>query len=137
MGEFLSDLIPLIPFPLILPLQGKEQHFYFIKVMRLLKVLKRFDIQAIMQYILKNHKKNVEYMIKADERVGDEMNADINQISTLLVINFVIRISKIALDILTICYFLGLGWYIFCELVYDFSVPYWERKTPEEIALKN
>jgi len=49
----------------------------------------------------------------------------------------VIRISKIALDILTICYFLGLGWYIFCELLYDFSEPYWERKTPEEIAFKN
>ena len=137
MGEFLSDLIPLIPFPLILPLKGKEQHFYYIKVMRLLKVLKRFDIQAIMQHIIKIHKKNVESMIKADERVGEEMIADINQISTLLVINFVIRISKIALDILTVCYFLGLGWYIFCELLYDFSEPYWERKTPEEIAFKN
>jgi hypothetical protein len=136
-GEFLSDLIPLIPFPLILPLEGVEQHFYFIKVMRLFKVLKHFNIQAIMQHILKVHKKNVMSMIKADERVGDEMNADINQISTLLVINFVIRISKIALDILTICYFLGLGWYIFCELLFDFSFKYWERKTLDEINVLN
>ena len=65
------------------------------------------------------------------------MNSDINQISTLLVINFIIRISKIALDILTICYFLGMGWYIFCELLYDFSKPYWERQTPEGLTMKN
>ena len=116
-GEFLSDLIPLLPLPLVLPLGGKEQHFYFIKVMRLFKVLKNFKIQAIMVHILKIHKANVNQMIEKDERIGEEMNADINKISTLLVINFIIRISKIALDILTICYFLGLGWYIFCELV--------------------
>lgn len=76
-------------------------------------------------------------MIKHDERVGDEMNADINKISTLLVINFVIRISKIALVILTICYFLGLGWYIFCDLIIDFSGSFWESKTPEELLKLN
>ena len=76
-------------------------------------------------------------MIKNDERIGEEMNADINKISTLLVINFVIRIGKIALVILTICYFLGLGWYIFSDIVYDFSKPYWASKTLEEISIKN
>ena len=90
-----------------------------------------------MRHILKFHNARVLRMIKNDEMVGEEMNADINKISTLLVINFAIRIAKIALVILTICYFLGLGWYIFCDLVYDFSVPYWESKTPEELEKAN
>lgn len=33
--QFIYDLIPLIPFPYLLPLGGKEGHLYFIKVIRL------------------------------------------------------------------------------------------------------
>jgi hypothetical protein len=55
-GDFLVDLIPLIPFPHFLPLGGKEKHLYFIKMMRLIKAFKLFKIQIIMNKIMKIHK---------------------------------------------------------------------------------
>lgn len=117
MGEFIVDFIPLIPFPYILPMGGEQSHFYFIKIMRLLKTFKLFNIHQIMGKIMHINKKKIEYMIKHDDRIAEETNVDINKISTLLMVNFVIRIIKIALLILTTCYFLGLAWYIFCDLV--------------------
>jgi hypothetical protein len=53
------------------------------------------------------------------------------------VVNFGIRIANIALIILTICYFLGLGWYIFCDLVRDFQEPILATKTTEELESMN
>jgi hypothetical protein len=47
-GDFISDLIPLIPFPLILTLEkGRQSHFYIIKCIRLFNGFMIFDIQKI------------------------------------------------------------------------------------------
>ena len=42
--DFIFDLIPLIPFPLILSLKkGRESHLYFIKCVRVIRGLRIFD----------------------------------------------------------------------------------------------
>ena len=60
----------------------------------------------------------------------------------MVMIGFVIKIFKLGLIILNICYFLGLLWFIFCEVALDLNEDRWERKgmkdlPPEEIAKKN
>lgn len=126
------DLIPLIPFPHFLPLGGKESHLYYIKIMRLVKAFKLFKIQKIMASIMQIHKYRVQIMIKHDPMISDEKNEDINKISTFLVVNFGIRIANIALIILTICYFLGLGWHSFCLLMVEATEQRYANLSEEE-----
>ena len=42
--NFIIDFIPLIPFSFFLDLNGKEKHFYIIKVMRLVNGFRILDV---------------------------------------------------------------------------------------------
>jgi hypothetical protein len=44
---------------------------------------------------------------------------DNNNIRTLLVIKYIIRLAKLFYIIVSICFFLGAAWYIFCELILE------------------
>ena len=58
--DFIYDLIPIIPFPLILELDGgRQSHMYIIKCMRVVNGFRVFDVNVIMQEIRKFQKRRL------------------------------------------------------------------------------
>lgn len=60
----------------------------------------------------------------------------------MVIIGFTIKIFKLGLIILNICYFLGLFWFIFCDVANDFHDQAWAKNDwgslpPEELAKMN
>lgn len=82
--------------------------------------------------------RRLEHIIATDPIKAEEINSDQNKISLTIVIGFLIKIFKLGLIIVNICYFLGLFWFIFCDVCLDIAD---ERDlshhTPEELEKMN
>jgi hypothetical protein len=63
----------------------------------------------------------LEKIIQTDPIKAEEVESDQNMISLMVMIKFLIKIIKLALIILNICYFLGIFWFIFCDILFDFA----------------
>lgn len=66
--------------------------------------------------------KKVQYIIKNDPILAEDMIEDNNNISVLLSINNILKIFKLVLIIFSISYFLGFFVQIVSELGYDYQV---------------
>jgi hypothetical protein len=51
--------------------------------------------------------------------------------------NFYIRIFKLGLIIFHICYFLGMFWFIFCDLAKEFTEDHFSNLSDEELEYEN
>lgn len=114
-GEFLFDLIPLIPL-VALDLGGYERLFYLIKIIRLVNGFQVFSVPVIMEKIKLLNKKRLMTIIENDPVLAENVDEDNNKISALIFTNFTIKIVKLVIIILNISYFIGMFWYIFCDL---------------------
>ena len=113
-SDFIYDLIPLIPLPLILELDdGRQSHFYIIKCMRVVNGFRVFDVNVIMQEIRKFNQRRLQNIIDHDPILAENKLLNQNQISEQIVIKFFLKIVKLGLIIFHICYFLGQIWFIF------------------------
>ena len=65
-SDFIFDLIPLVPLPLILDLDGRESHFYIVKCIRMINGFFVFDLKAISREIRKFYFKKLERVIRND-----------------------------------------------------------------------
>jgi hypothetical protein len=117
--DFIFDFIPLIPLQELALPRGYARFFYIIKVFRLFNGFKLLNVEHIMEYIKKFYKSKVDRMIQSDVEIGEDIVRDNNNIRTLLVIKYIIRLAKLFYIIVSICYFLGSTWYIFCELILE------------------
>jgi hypothetical protein len=116
---FVFDFIPLIPLQELPLPRGYARFFYIIKVMRLFNGFKLLNVEHIMDYIKKFYKSKVDRMIQSEQAIGEDIVRDNNNIRTLLVIKYIIRLAKLFYIIVSICYFLGATWYIYCELILE------------------
>ena len=66
------------------------------------------------------------------------MVTDQNKIQQTIMVGFLIKIFKLGLIIVNICYFLGLIWFIFCEIFLDLHDAIdWSNYTDEELLRMN
>lgn len=76
-NEFTIEALPLIPFPIFLRIGGLEQHFYFIKVIRILKCTRVLDKDKFMKFYIKMSKWNVDRIIENDPRQAEDKDDDV------------------------------------------------------------
>jgi hypothetical protein len=136
-SDFIFDFIPLIPFPYILNLQGKEVHLFVIKIMRLVNGFRIFNVYHIMQGIKKFQQNRLNKIIETDPMKAEDTISDQNKVTQMIMTKFFIRIFKLSLIIVHICYFLGLFWFIFCEIAVDFTEENLNSLSGEELELAN
>lgn len=117
-GQFIYDIIPLIPLP-HLPFGNSMKHFYLIKIMRMVTGIRVFDVSVIMSRIKLLMQKKLEYVIANDPIAAEDQDSDQNKIAFLIKTNFFIRIFKLVIIIMNISYFIGFFWYIFCDVTKD------------------
>lgn len=65
-------------------------------------------------------------MIKNNKTLAENSNIDNNKIITVILLSYFFKTLKLVVIIITVSYFVGIGWFILCELTY---------KGPDEAAI--
>jgi hypothetical protein len=80
-GDFIIDLIPLLPLPQYVKWNGPEQHLYIIKCIRVLKCGEIFDDSRFMKIYKDYSKRRVEKLIENDPNEAYDQINDVNKIT--------------------------------------------------------
>jgi hypothetical protein len=70
------EFIPLLPLQLIKLDQDREQLFYIIKLIRLTRILRLFNINIVMSKVKKYFKQTYERNVDHDPRLADNIDLD-------------------------------------------------------------
>ena len=114
-NDFLYDFVPILPLQ-ELKLGGDERLFFIIKIIRLYTGIKLFDVAVIMEKLKFFNKKQIDKIIQTDKMLAENITIDNNNITKMLIINFVIKVFKLVLIIMNISYFIGFFWYLLSDL---------------------
>ena len=137
-GRFIYDFIPILPLGELIKFEGGyERLFYLIKIIRIGKGLVIFTTQNIMSVFKNYYLKKVKNIIKNDPARANNMLEDNNNITTLLMIYYAVQITRLVLIILNVSFFLGIFWYITCDLMRDFKAEGLEDKDPAVYNVEN
>lgn len=120
-NQFIMDFIPIIPLQEIRsPSIGSYRRLFFlIKIMRLYKGFKIFNIPAIMKKVKILFKRRSDELVLKDKNLAENTDVDSNGIKALIIIGFIFKIMKLVITLFNMSYFIGFGWYIVSELQHD------------------
>ena len=106
--------------------------------MRLVNGFKIFDVSAIIHQVQLYQRRRLENIIATDPLKAEDMVTDQNKIQQTIMVGFLIKIFKLGLIIVNICYFLGLIWFIFAEIFIDIhEATDFSQYTEEELLKMN
>ena len=88
--------------------------------MRLINGFKLFNVPVIMSKFEYFNRRKIKEIINNDQILAENIVLDNNNITTMVMTNFIIKIIKLVIIILNISYFLGFFWFIYCNLVMDY-----------------
>ena len=119
-GKFFVDLLCLIPFNFISMLKDVEnkedlKFFFLIKILRLKQGDLIFNERQIKSYVKQLLAKRLTNLIKNKPHLANDQLNDNSKISALIIIKHVISIVKMFILIMTLSYFVGIFWLVFCE----------------------
>ena len=117
-NEFLIDSIPTIPITFILDMSSTKygRIFYLVKVIRLAKGLKIYNVQQIMDYLKERQSVKVIERVENDPTLEDNLHGDHNNIEYFFNVRYGLKIFKLFLMIMNVSYFTGIIWVILCEV---------------------
>jgi hypothetical protein len=69
-----------------------------------------------MRLIKDIFKRRLEQLVKTDKEKAEDQETGNNHIDSILIISYSFRTVRLVLVILTVSYYIGMFWYIFCEL---------------------
>jgi hypothetical protein len=96
------------------------------------------DTGVFMRRIKKIFEKRLEKICE-DPKLAEDTVLDQNKILTIIMIGYSFKIAKLIIIIFEVSYFLGLGYYIYCDLTNDLYSVYTldynelgERRNPDD-----
>lgn len=117
--EFFLDLLPTIPFQLIELDKNKQNVFYIIKTIRMVKGINQINISHFMQYLKERRIELTDKAISNSPELGEDRLIDHNQIEQLLFINFSLKTGVLFLIIVTFSYIFAMSFSILLEFEDD------------------
>lgn len=112
--NFLFDFLPMMPFHLF---GGKQAKLgYLVKVIRISKGTRFLSSNQFMRFIKDVFKRRLEQLVKTDKEKAEDQETGNNHIDSILIIGYSFRTVRLVLVIFTVSYYIGMAWYIFCEL---------------------
>lgn len=84
--------------------------------MRLSKGVYLLSSNQFMVQIKRMYQNKLEYLIQTDPHNAENMDEDNNNIMQILIISYFFKTFKNFAVVLTMSYFIGIFWYIFCDL---------------------
>jgi hypothetical protein len=95
--------------------------FFLVKLMRLSKGFAILDAAVIIKIIKHIYKQRGLRLMESDPKIKNDTLVDHNKIQDLLIIYYVLKITKLVIIILNFSYLFGMFWYIMIKLVEDFG----------------
>ena len=136
---FFFDFITTLPILKIIGkdhLGGHDDHIkllYLVKILRISKGYHLLDTYEFKQKIHKiyelKRKKIAEHLQKTKADVEEETCIDHTEITTEIAINYVFMVLKLVLTTFNAAYFIGIFWYILCNLYHDWIATHWNDPT--------
>ena len=83
-GNFMMDMIPLIPLQWISLPKNRDRLFYLIKTMRIVQGFILFDVRGIVRAVKKANRKEIKRICREDPVLADDKNVDNNNIGLVL-----------------------------------------------------
>ena len=124
--SFLLDFIPLVPLNFIdriagVDMHGHQNYFFLIKCSRMINAIQLFDINKLMKILKKLNERKVEFFREVHHhtyKCKHNDNLDSNSIDSMVRVFYILKFFKMFVIIVSLCYFFGLLWIIFTELIY-------------------
>lgn len=115
---FVLDLLMVLPFAYMFGGASKRNSklAYFIKVYRLVKGLRIFNVSKMIQGIQEGNMKRMKETIRNDPKIGEDQKNDRNKIEEMLMFGYLLKTLKLVTMILNISFFVGIIFYVFCDL---------------------
>lgn len=90
------------------------------------------DISAIIRYLTYyNIEIRLKDIIEHDPLKANDKDNDNTHVSKLLLIGYILKVTKLGFLICTFCYFMGMFWMIFCHEMHEYSHDFNKRANPE------
>ena len=120
--QFIFDFIPMLPFHLFTD-HPQRKLFFMIKVIRIQKGRTLFSSNSFMKLVKESFQWRLEKYVLNDRELREDQRFENNQINLILKISYVFQTVKLIVLILTVSYFIGMIWYIFCEITLKQPTP--------------
>jgi hypothetical protein len=117
---FAMDFIPIIPFYGVSLKRKRQDLFYIIKMIRLIKGFTIFDVPRMMEKVKFYYHKKLMNIIENDIDLSNDKDQDNNKIVDILNISYILKIFYLVVVIMNIAYLTGVFWLILCEAINDF-----------------
>lgn len=119
-GGFIEDAIPLIPWNWFVKFKY-SRIFFLIKCFRLKETFDLLDTGKFMKQVKRIFEKKLD-KICDDPELANNINMDQNKIMTIILFGYLFKTLKLVIVIFMVSYFLGIVFYIFCDITDDFQV---------------
>lgn len=118
-GSFYQDVTALLPLHMLKLQRSRWSYLLVIKVIRLFKGLKNFDINVLLTWYKKNQQKKLDILIKNNQVLANNKEIDQTNIGKILIMSFVLKVLKMTLVIFSCSYFFAMIFKIFLDLQRD------------------
>ena len=114
----LIDVLALLPLEVIfVGLEPKYNRLmYLLKILRVFNGFSALDQSMFMKDIKMLYNKKIEIIIKYNQKLARNYKKDNNNIAKIIFISYLLRASILILNLLCFSYFVGLMWFIICDL---------------------
>ena len=128
-GDFIKNLVALIPFWLISLPNHAEAVFFMLKLFgRLERGLNNMDVYKIMEVYQLNEYRRLNRLIKSDPKAANSMDSDQIHINQKIYTKFALRMIRLLIFMTTVCFFFAM---IF-KIMLDFQEDYIMANHPED-----
>jgi len=118
--RFILDFLAIIPFHTFFSETNRQRKLCFLlKVARIQKGYHLLSSNTFMRQVKSVFNKRLVHIIATDLELAENMDIDNNNIMMILMISYFFKTFKLVVIILTVSYFMGMFWYIFCDLTSD------------------
>ena len=118
---FIPDFIMVIPFYFLFEnvFPERAKLFFFLKVFRVVRGLKTFNVSKLMDNIKDSSIEQMEKRIVQDPELGKDKLNDHNKIVFNIYLGNALATIKLVIIIFNISFFMGVFWLVFCDLSRD------------------
>lgn len=118
---FMEDVIPIVPLQFYPLYRNRQYLFYIIKLYRITKGLQLYNVQSMIDSVKAFWSKLMLERLELDPELNNNLDLDSNKLEEMLMLSYVLKISKLIIIILNLSYVFGVFWMTLCEAVFDFQ----------------
>jgi hypothetical protein len=137
--EFVWDFIPIMPFQLLTLPRKRENLFFLIKLLRLRKGFAILNVTKLKSYIKMAFIGRLERRIEWDTHFANNSLENNNPVEKIMFIGYMLKTLQLTIILANLSYFMGMLFFIFCELIQDFhyDVDYNDHPDPYNYEYEN